>query len=103
MLKKPKKAFFLDKILLMPSMTSMTASFATEPNRHIPRQDSSMFTQFCATEKSHYFPELHLPVNTINRLFQSNLLKDIRFNYPKYIHFLSCGVLMTARFPLENS
>ena len=35
-------------------------------NRHILHQDSSIFTQFYATEKSHSFPELHLLVNTIN-------------------------------------
>ena len=35
-------------------------------NRHILHQDSSIFTQFYATEKSHSFPELRLLVNTIN-------------------------------------
>ena len=35
-------------------------------NRHILHQDSSVFTQFYATEKSYSFPELHLLVNTIN-------------------------------------
>ena len=35
-------------------------------NRNILHQESSIFTQFYATEKSHSFPELHLLVNTIN-------------------------------------
>ena len=40
--------------------------FSHDPNRHILHQDSSIFTQFYATEKSHFFPELHLLVHTIN-------------------------------------
>ena len=59
-------------------------------------------TQFYATRKSHYFPVLHFPVNTIN-IFSVELAQRYKIYLSRYIHFLSSGVLMTAGFPLQKS